>query len=100
MFRADRTQNVIVRLRHNVIRTGLRRINLAYSRIGLADVAAKLGLPDAGDVECIVAKAIRSAEGDFPQTLFQAAAQGYTGCAHADVHRRNRNQGCARTCLR
>ena len=62
VFRADRTQNVIVRLRHNVIRTGLRRINLAYSRIGLADVAAKLGLPDAGDVECIVAKAIRSAE--------------------------------------
>ncbi len=61
VFSADRTQNVIVRLRHNVIRTGLRRINLAYSRIGLADVAAKLGLPDAGDVECIVAKAIKCA---------------------------------------
>ena len=61
MFSADRTQNVIVRLRHNVIRTGLRRINLAYSRIGLTDVAAKLGLPDAGDVECIVAKAIKCA---------------------------------------
>ena len=61
VFSADRTQNVIVRLRHNVIRTGLRRINLAYSRIGLANVAAKLGLPDAGDVECIVAKAIKCA---------------------------------------
>lgn len=32
-FRADKAHNLIVRLRHNVIRAGLRRINLAYSRI-------------------------------------------------------------------
>ena len=43
VFRADKTYNLIVRLRHNVIRTGLRRINLAYSRISLSDVAKKLG---------------------------------------------------------
>ncbi len=42
-FAADRVHNLIVRLHHNVIRTGLRRINLAYSRISLADVASKLG---------------------------------------------------------
>ena len=39
----DRTHNLIVRLRHNVIRAGLFRISLAYWRISLADVAAKLG---------------------------------------------------------
>ncbi|GAB4816156.1 hypothetical protein N2152v2_003202 [Parachlorella kessleri] len=59
VFRADRTLNLIVRLRHNVIRAGLRRINLAYSRISLADVAAKLGLASVEDTESILAKAIR-----------------------------------------
>ena len=34
-FTADRTTNLITRLQYNVIRTGLRRINLAYSRISL-----------------------------------------------------------------
>lgn len=43
MFVADKTQNLIVRLQYNVIRAGLRRINLAYSRISLADVATRLG---------------------------------------------------------
>ena len=59
MFRSDGTHNLITRLHHNVIRTGLRRINLAYSRISLADIAARLHLPSAEDAECIVAKAIR-----------------------------------------
>ena len=59
VFLADRTHNLVVRLRHNVIRAGLRRISLAYSRISLADVAAKLGLPSVQDTESIVAKAIR-----------------------------------------
>mmetsp|Transcript_38786 Transcript_38786/g.97449 ORF Transcript_38786/g.97449 Transcript_38786/m.97449 type:complete len:497 (+) Transcript_38786:136-1626(+) len=59
VFRADKTANLIVRLRHNVIRTGLRRINLAYSRISFAEIGAKLGLAEGDDVECIVAKAIR-----------------------------------------
>mmetsp|Transcript_49983 Transcript_49983/g.159960 ORF Transcript_49983/g.159960 Transcript_49983/m.159960 type:complete len:486 (+) Transcript_49983:407-1864(+) len=58
VFCEDKTSSLIVRLRRNVIRTGLRRINLAYSRISLVDVAAKLGLAPE-DAECIVAKAIR-----------------------------------------
>ena len=58
-FRADATSNLVVRLRHNVIRAGLRRISLAYSRISLGDVAAKLGLASVRDTESIVAKAIR-----------------------------------------
>ncbi len=47
-FAADKTANLVARLRHNVIRAGLRRINLAYSRISLEDVAAKLGARRAG----------------------------------------------------
>lgn len=58
-FAADKTANLIVRLRRNVIRTGLRRLSLAYSRISLADVAEKLGLSSSEDAECIVSKAIR-----------------------------------------
>lgn len=60
IFKADKTYTLIQRLHHNVIKTGLRKINLAYSRISLADVCAKLHL-DAGvdDAEFIVAKAIR-----------------------------------------
>lgn len=58
-FHADKTQNLITRLHHNVLRTGLRRINVAYSRISLADIAAKLGLECNADTEHVVAKAIR-----------------------------------------
>lgn len=58
-FQADKTVNLVVRLRHNVIRAGLRNLVLAYSRISLADVAQRLGLPSADDTEGIVAKAIR-----------------------------------------
>lgn len=49
VFLADRTHNLITRLHQNVIRTGLRRINLAYSRISLAEIAAKLHLASAED---------------------------------------------------
>jgi 26S proteasome regulatory subunit N3 len=58
-FAADGTSNLVTRLHHNVLRAGLRRISLAYSRISLADVASRLGLPSAEDAEFIAAKAIR-----------------------------------------
>ncbi|XP_078448250.1 putative 26S proteasome non-ATPase regulatory subunit 3 [Wolffia australiana] len=58
-FGIDRTHNLIVRLRHNVIRTGLRNVSIAYSRISLADVARKLRLESVADAESIVAKAVR-----------------------------------------
>ena len=35
VFQADHTSNLISRLHHNVLRTGLRRISVAYSRISL-----------------------------------------------------------------
>jgi len=62
VFYADKTHNLIVRLRHNVIRTGLRNISISYSRISLRDVASKLHLDSAtavADAESIVTKAIR-----------------------------------------
>jgi len=59
VFRADKTLTLIQRLRHNVIKTGLRKINISYSRIHLSDICAKLRLDNVEDVEFIVAKAIR-----------------------------------------
>ncbi|KAI1290220.1 26S proteasome non-ATPase regulatory subunit 3 [Halotydeus destructor] len=58
-FQQDDTYTLIIRLRHNVIKTGVRMINLSYSKISLADIAAKLLLDTAEDAEYIVAKAIR-----------------------------------------
>ncbi|CAI9264668.1 unnamed protein product [Lactuca saligna] len=72
-FTSDRTNNLIVRLRHNVIRTGLRNISISYSRISLADVATKLRLDSPNpiaDAESIVSKAIR--DGAIDATLDHA----------------------------
>ncbi|XP_047330846.1 probable 26S proteasome non-ATPase regulatory subunit 3 [Impatiens glandulifera] len=69
-FTSDGTHNLIVRLRHNVIRTGLRNISISYSRISLVDVAKKLRLGSdnpVADAESIVAKAIR--DGAIDATL-------------------------------
>ena len=58
-FKNDRTYTLILRLRHNVIKTGIRRISLSYSKISLADVSKQLALDSPEDAEFIVAKAIR-----------------------------------------
>lgn len=58
-FLADATYTLILRLRHNVIKTALRTISLAYSRIKLKDVSFKLKLDSEEDAEYVVAKAIR-----------------------------------------
>jgi len=58
-FEADKTFTLIHRLHHNVIKTAIRRISLAYSRISLDDVSKKLCLSSPKDAEFIIAKAIR-----------------------------------------
>nr|BAN21246.1 26S proteasome regulatory subunit S3 [Riptortus pedestris] len=58
-FRSDHTFTLILRLRHNVIKTAIRCIGLSYSRITPANIAKKLGLDSPEDAEFIVAKAIR-----------------------------------------
>lgn len=58
-FRADDTYTLILRLRHNVIKTGIRMISLSYSKISLRDICMKLHLDSEEDAEYVVAKAIR-----------------------------------------
>ncbi|KAL7747426.1 26S proteasome non-ATPase regulatory subunit [Sorochytrium milnesiophthora] len=58
-FKTDKTYTLILRLRHNVIKTGIRMISLSYSRISLRDICLKLHLDSEEDAEYIVSKAIR-----------------------------------------
>jgi len=58
-FLTEKTYTLIIRLRHNVIKTGIRMVCLSYSRISLNDIATKLCLDSADDAEFIVGKAIR-----------------------------------------
>lgn len=58
-FQKENTWTLIVRLRHNVIKTGVKMISLSYSKISLDNIAQKLQLDSAVDAEFIVAKAIR-----------------------------------------
>lgn len=58
-FQQDHTYTLIIRLRHNVIKTAIRSIGLSYSRISPQDIAKRLMLDSAEDAEFIVSKAIR-----------------------------------------
>jgi len=58
-FRQDDTYTLILRLRQNVIRTGIRMMSLSYARISLRDMCLRLGLDSEESAEYIVAKAIR-----------------------------------------
>lgn len=58
-FRADGTYTLILRLRQNVIKTGVRMLSLSYSRISLRDICLRLGVESEESAEYIVAKAIR-----------------------------------------
>ncbi|KAL9109633.1 MAG: hypothetical protein Q9227_005670 [Pyrenula ochraceoflavens] len=58
-FRRDGTYTLILRLRQNVIKTGLRMMSLSYARISLRDICLRLGLGSEESAEYIVAKAIR-----------------------------------------
>ncbi|KAL1884127.1 hypothetical protein VTK73DRAFT_6796 [Phialemonium thermophilum] len=58
-FRRDHTYTLILRLRQNVIKTGIRMMSLSYSRISLRDICIRLHLGSEESAEYIVAKAIR-----------------------------------------
>jgi 26S proteasome regulatory subunit N3 len=59
LFQADKNLSLIQRLRHTVIKFGLKKINISYSKISLKDIAKKLSLDSVEETEQIVAKAIR-----------------------------------------
>ena len=46
-------------MKHTVINFGLKKINISYSKISIADIQAKLGIESADETEQIVAKGIR-----------------------------------------
>ena len=59
LFRRDGTYTLILRLRQNVIKTGIRMMSLSYARISLREICLKLDLESEQTAEYIVAKAIR-----------------------------------------
>ncbi|GIZ48358.1 hypothetical protein CKM354_001142200 [Cercospora kikuchii] len=58
-FRKDGTYTLILRLRQNVIKTGVRMLSLSYSRISLRDICTRLGVESEESAEYITAQAIR-----------------------------------------
>ena len=50
---------MILRLKHTVLKFGLKKLNISYSKISIADIKAKLSLDSLDETEQIVAKAIR-----------------------------------------
>lgn len=59
LFQADKNYTLIQRLRHTVIKFGLKKINISYSKISIKDIAKKLSLESVEETEQVVAKAIR-----------------------------------------
>lgn len=55
----DETHTLISRLAQQVVKAGLRKLHVSYSRLSLQDVADRLGLPSATSAEFVVAKAVR-----------------------------------------
>ncbi|TGZ83961.1 hypothetical protein EX30DRAFT_338539 [Ascodesmis nigricans] len=59
VFKKDGLYSLVMRLRQNVIKTGIRMMSLTYSRISLRDICVRLGLESEESAEYVVAKAIR-----------------------------------------
>jgi len=59
VFYQDRNYNLIQRLRLIVIKVGLRKINLSYSRISIKDITEKLKIGSEKETELILIKAIK-----------------------------------------
>jgi 26S proteasome regulatory subunit N3 len=67
----DGTYTLISRLAHQVVKAGLRKLHVSYSRLSLQDVADRLGLPSAQSAEYVVAKAVR--DGVLDATIYHDA---------------------------
>lgn len=51
IFQNDKNLSLIQRLRHTVIKFGLKKINISYSKISLKDIAQKLSLESVEETE-------------------------------------------------
>jgi 26S proteasome regulatory subunit N3 len=58
-LRQDDTYTLISRLAHQVVKAGLRKLHVSYSRLSLKDVTDRLSLPSDTSAEFVVAKAVR-----------------------------------------
>lgn len=58
-LKKDGTYTLVLRLRQNVIKTGIRIMSLTYSKITLRDICLRLHLGSEESAEYVVAKAIR-----------------------------------------
>merc|ERR1712157_462623 len=67
------TYTLISRLAHQVVKAGLRKLHMSYSRLSLQDVADRLSLPTAKSAEFVVAKAVR--DGVLDATVYHE--EGY-----------------------
>lgn len=91
VFKKDKTYTLILRLRHNVIKTGIRMISLSYSKISLRDICLKLHLDSEEDAEFIVSKAIRDGvidatldhNGGFMKSKVSKDSGGGNGWVHS-----------------
>mmetsp|Transcript_1481 Transcript_1481/g.2690 ORF Transcript_1481/g.2690 Transcript_1481/m.2690 type:complete len:542 (+) Transcript_1481:60-1685(+) len=72
-LKVDGTYTLISRLAHSVVKAGLRRLNMSYSRISLEDIAHRLGLANATSAEFVVSKAVR--DGVIDATIYHE--EGY-----------------------
>lgn len=72
-LQSDGTHTLISRLAHQVVKAGLRKLHVSYSRLSLQDVADRLGLPSAASAEYVVAKAVR--DGVLDATIYHE--EGY-----------------------
>ena len=76
-FQQEKTWSLIIRLRHNVIKTGIKMISVSYARISFNDVAQKLQLDSSEDAEYIVAKGrISKDENNYLSFVLQAIRDG------------------------
>ncbi len=59
VFKLDKNFSLILRLRHTVLKFGLKKLNISYSKISMKDIQKKLSMESVEETEQIVAKAIR-----------------------------------------
>ena len=95
IFDRDKTRSLVARLEQNVVKTGLRRLNVSYSRISLNDVKVRLHLDSAASAEFVCAKAIKDGvidariDHDQQQISSKGVADVYsTGEPQKAFHRR------------
>ncbi|CAI5445055.1 unnamed protein product [Caenorhabditis angaria] len=94
VFEADDTLTLIVRLRQNVIKTAIKQISLAYSKIFIKDIAKKLLMDNETETEYIVAKSIADGAIDAVITSETKDSPRYMQSSEtADIYRTAEPQG-------